>query len=246
MPRMHSETTTVTSEDLHAAYGAYKLRIAQNYIYVLAIFASLFSVLLIVFDLKNITDQTVRLAIAVVRYMYAVLLIFVGGWLTRLKSFRTYTYIVSALELASIAINLYVFVNYQAPNFLIQSMGLVATVLILYLVPNRKSFQLGLSIIASLSFYGCAFLSVTQATLNEILASVVYTLVAIALCSISSYHNEKNQLGEFISKTRLEQLSTTDFNEYRQPVSPRGGGRPLDELLPSPEAAALSRICGCG
>lgn len=208
---MHSETTTVTSEDLHAAYGAYKLRIAQNYIYVLAIFASLFSVLLIVFDLKNITDQTVRLAIAVVRYMYAVLLIFVGGWLTRLKSFRTYTYIVSALELTSIAINLYVFVNYQAPNFLIQSMGLVATVLILYLVPNRKSFQLGLSIIASLSFYGCAFLSVTQATLNEILASVVYTLVAIALCSISSYHNEKNQLGEFISKTRLEQLSTTDF-----------------------------------
>ena len=208
---MHSDTTTVASEDLHAAYGAYKLRIAQNYIYVLAIFASVFSVLLIVFDLKNISDQTARLIIAVVRYSYAVLLIFVGGLLTRVKSFRTYTYIVSALELMSICISLYVLDQYNSPNFLIQSMGLVATVLILFLVPNRKGFQLALSILAALCFYGLALLRVVPATTNEMLASVVYTLVAITLCTISSFHNEKNQLGEFISKTRLEQLSTTDF-----------------------------------
>ena len=211
MPRMHRETTTVASEDLHAAYGAYKLRIAQNYIYVLAIFASVFSVLLIVFDLKNISDQTARLVIAVVRYAYAVLLIFVGGWLTRLKSYRTYTYLVSALELCSIFISLYVLSNYQSPNFLIQSMGLVATILILFLVPNRKGLQLGLSLLAALSFYGLSLWCRVAATINEMLASVVYTLVAITLCTISSFHNEKNQLGEFISKTRLEQLSTTDF-----------------------------------
>ena len=208
---MHRETMTVASEDLHAAYGAYKLRIAQNYIYVLAIFASVFSVLLIVFDIRNIQDQSIRLVIAVIRYVYAVLLIFVGGWLTRIKSYKTYTIIVSALEILSLAICLYVFAYYGSPNFLIQSMGLIATILVIFLVPNKKEFQLALAILAALSFYGFAYFSGISTTTNETLASVVYSVVAISLCTISSFHNEKNQLGEFISKTRLEQLSTTDF-----------------------------------
>ncbi len=211
MPRLHAESKTVVGEDLHKAYGAYKLRIAQNYIYVLAIFASVFSVLLIIFDIRNIQDQTTRLTIAVIRYAYAVLLIFVGGWLTRIKSYKTYTIIVSVLEILSLAISLYVFAYYGSPNFLIQSMGLIASILVLFLVPNKKEFQLALAFLAALSFYGLTYCSEITATTNEILASVVYSLVVIALCTISSYHNEKNQLGEFISKTRLEQLSTTDF-----------------------------------
>ena len=211
LPRLHSETMTVAGEDLHTAYGAYKLRIAQNYVYVLAIFASVFSVLLIIFDIRSIQDQTVRLIIAMIRYLYAVLLIFVGGWLTRTKSFKTYTIVVSLLELVSICISLYVLAHYGTPSFLIQSMGLIASILVIFLVPNRKEYQLSLSIFAALSFYGFAYWIRIAASMNEILASVVYSLVAIALCTISSYHSEKNQLGEFISKTRLEQLSTTDF-----------------------------------
>jgi len=202
---------TVAGEDLHTSYGAYKLRIAQNYIYVLAIFASVFSVLLIIFDIRSIQDQTARLTIAVVRYTYAVLLIFVGGWLTRMKSFKTYTIVVSLLEIVSLAISLYVLAQYGTPHFLIQSMGLVATILIIFLVPNKKEYQLALAILAAVSFYGFTYQMQLPATMNELLASVVYSLVAIALCTISAFHNEKNQMGEFISKTRLEQLSTTDF-----------------------------------
>lgn len=208
---MHTETTIVANDDLHAAYGAYKLRIAQNYIYILAIIASVFSVLLIICDINNIDDQSSRIAIAVVRYSFAVLLIFVSGWLTRTKSFQAYAIVVSLLELVSMAISLYVLLQYKTPNFLIQSMGLIATILVIFLVPNRKEFQLALAVIAALSFYLLTYLFLERVTNNEFLASVVYTLVATILCSVSSFHNERSRLGEFISKTRLEQMSSTDF-----------------------------------
>lgn len=208
---MDSETTPAAGEDLHAAYGLYKLKIAQNYIYVLAIVVSVFSVLLIICDINHIANQSARLSIAVVRYSFSVLLIFVGGWLTRMKSFRVYALVVSLLELLSIATSLYVLTLYQQPNFLIQSMGLVATILVIFLVPNRKGYQLTLALLAMVSFYAFSFYFIEDLDSNEVLASVAYTAIAIVLCAASSFHNEKNQLGEFISKTRLEQMSTTDF-----------------------------------
>lgn len=212
MPRIYRETTIVTGENLHGAYDAYKLKIARNYIYVLAILASVFSVLSIICDINCIEDQSTRLVIAVVRYTYSVLLIFVSGWLTRLKSFETYSIVVSLLELLSLAISVYILSKYELSNFLIQSMGLIATILIIFLVPNRRGYQLALALIAAVSFYCYNLLTLLDMpTNNELLASVSYTLITIVLCTVSAFHNEKNQLGEFISKTRLEQMSTTDF-----------------------------------
>lgn len=208
---MQTETATVRSDDLHAMYGTYKLRTAQNHIYILAIIASVISVLLIVCDINLIDEQTPKLVVAVVRYSFAVLLIFVSGWLTRMKSFQTYAAVVSLLELCSIVISMYVLTQYQDPNFLIQSMGVIANVLIIYLVPNRKGYQLVLALIAALSFYALTYLYMKDVTLNEILASVVYTAIAVVLCSVSAFNSERNQLREFIAKNRLEQMSTTDF-----------------------------------
>ncbi|MCE5189840.1 MAG: GGDEF domain-containing protein [Eubacteriales bacterium] len=199
------------SEDLHTAYGAYKLRTAQNYIYILAIIASVFSVLLIICDLNFANNQSSRLVVALIRYAYAILLIFVSGWLTRIKSFSIYTIVVSLLELVSVAISLYVLTQYASPNFMIQSMGLVATVLVIYLVPNRMPYQLALSLVSALGFYAFTCFYISNVTMNEMLASVVYTLIAIILCTVSVYNSEKNQLREYIAKNRLEQMSSTDF-----------------------------------
>lgn len=211
MPRMKSETVSVRSDDLHAAYGTYKLRTAQNYIYILAIIASMLNVLLIICDINLVESQTSKLVIAIVRYSYAVLLIFVSGWLTRMTSFPAYAAVVSLLELCSVAMSMYVLTQYSAPNFLIQSMGVIATILVIYLVPNRKAYQLSLSLISALSFYFFTYFYIKNVTLNEVLASAIYTSIAIALCSVSAFNSERNQLREFIAKNRLEQMSTTDF-----------------------------------
>ena len=208
---MKAEVDSVQGEDLHAIYGAYKLRIAQNYIYILAIIASVLSLLLIICDINCVQNQTSRLIIATVRYGYSVLLILVSGWLTRISSYGVYSTVISIMELLSMVISLYVLAQYESPNFLIQSMGMIATILIVFLVPNRKSFQLALSIFAAFSFFVFTYQHIRNVPTNDLLASIVYAVVAITLCAVSSFINEKNQLREFIAKNRLEQMSTTDF-----------------------------------
>ena len=211
MPRVKAEEISVQSEDLHAIYSAYKLRTAQNYIYMLAIVVSVLNLLLIVYDINCIETQTARLITAAVRYVYSVLLILVSGWLTRTSDYREYAISVSIMELGFVVINLYVLSQYTTPNFLIHSMGTIATMLVVFLVPNRKDLQLTLAVVAAVSFYTYCFINLKVNSVSDITASVTYSVMAIIICTISNSISEKNRLREFVAKNRLEQMSTMDF-----------------------------------
>ena len=211
LPKMSNQQSAVKDQDLHANYGAYRLRNAQNYIHILVIITSVLNLLFIICDINFIDEQAPRLLTAVIRYSYSVLLIVIGGVLSRTKSYRLYTILISALEAIGAAISFYVLVQYDSPNFMIQSMGLMALLLIIFLVPNRKSCQIPLAVITLAGFYVLTYFRIPGITLNELAASVSYSLVVSVICAISSFHSEKNQLKEFITKTRLEQISTTDF-----------------------------------
>ncbi|MEA5047424.1 MAG: GGDEF domain-containing protein [Eubacteriales bacterium] len=208
---MNHQKPSVKDQDLHANYGAYRLRNAQNYIHILVIITSVLNLLFIICDINFIEEQTPRLLTAIIRYSYSVLLIVIGGVLSRTKSYRCYTILISALEAIGVAISFYVIVQYDSPNFMIQSMGLMALLLIIFLVPNRKSCQIPLAVVTLLGFYILTYTRIPGISLNELAASVSYSLVVSTICAISSFHSEKNQLKEFITKTRLEQISTTDF-----------------------------------
>lgn len=208
---MSERQSAVKGQDLHASYGAYRLRTAQNYIHILVIITSVLNLLFIICDINCVSSQTPRLIIAVARYGYSVLLIVVGGVLTRTKSYRVYTVLITLLEAIAVAISFYVLTQYDSPNFMIQSMGLIALLLIIFLVPNRKSCQLPLAAVTLLGFYVLTYFYIPGITWNELAASISYALVISVICAISSFHSEKNQLKEFIAKTRLEQISTTDF-----------------------------------
>ena len=208
---MKAEEISAQGEDLHANYSAYKLRTAQSYIYMLAIVVSVLNLLLIVFDISCIETQTVRLITAAVRYVYSALLILVGGGLTRTSDYREYVISVSIIELGFLAINLFVLSQYSTPNFLIHSMGIIAIILFIFLVPNRRDVQLSLAIVAAMSFYAYCFIKLKDNSISDIMISIAYSAMSIIICAISTSINDKNRLREFVAKNRLEQMSTTDF-----------------------------------
>jgi hypothetical protein len=76
----------------------YRLRTAQNYIHYLVIITSVLNFVIHYLRYQLRSSQTPRLIFAVARYGYSVLLIVVGGVLTRTKSYRVYTVLITLLK----------------------------------------------------------------------------------------------------------------------------------------------------
>jgi diguanylate cyclase (GGDEF)-like protein len=135
----------------------------------------------------------------------------VALFISKFKTFKQIAAVVSLSEAISLAIYLLVMPLYGNFNYLIQAMGIIAFVLIIFLIPNRTSYVIVLSVLGPISFFICAGATASVIDRNEFWASVVYILLAIILCAVFAANTQRHQYREYITKSKLEHLSSTDF-----------------------------------
>ncbi|NLI52784.1 MAG: GGDEF domain-containing protein [Clostridiales bacterium] len=211
MSNTRTKEAGVAQKQARTAYNASKLRAAQRNIHILAGIASVVNFLFLVCDLSYITGQKERIAVAIARYGFSILLVLMIRVLQRSGNFASFATIVTLLEAASILIYLVVFWLYDSPHFMIQSMGLIALILVIFIVPNRSGNMLILSISAAIAFFALSFFCVQERSMNEMLASAAYAALTIVLCSVTVFGNDRASYQDFVTKARLEQASSTDF-----------------------------------
>lgn len=192
-------------------FEATKLDAAQRNIHVLAGIASVTNFLLLLCDLFFIREQTQRLIIGVLRYCFSILLILMALRLQRIKTFSGFSAVVSILEALAILLFLSILQLYDSPNFMIQSMGILLTILIVFVVPNRWENMLALSIIASVAYFLYAYYRIPNLPPRELLAAVFYAVLMIVLCTVKTIGTDRSAQQEFAAKSRLEQASARDF-----------------------------------
>ena len=211
---MPIKQNTIPNDSLKQAKKAYYeavLRNAQRNIHVYIAVASVVTFMFLIFDLVQIQGQMARLTIAIIRYAFSIFLIIMTRALQNARSFAAFSAMISALEVASIVLYLYALWLYEAPNFMIQSMGLIWSILIFFVVPNRKRNMLALSVLGSAAYFIFSFFCYQTVSLNEFFAAMIYAVLTILICSITVFARERIAFQEFVTKAKLEQASSTDF-----------------------------------
>ena len=193
------------------AYINSALQAAQRRIHVYVAIASVVSFLFLVFDLVQIQGQTTRLTIAITRYAFSVLLIFMTRVLQNIHSYFSFSAIVTALEAASVGLNLYALTFYESPDFMMQSMGFVFSILVLFIIPNNKWNKLAVSIASSLAYFASSYFIYDQLPWIEIAPVILYTTMTILLCTFVVFSRDRSAFEEYTNAIRLEQASSTDF-----------------------------------
>jgi diguanylate cyclase (GGDEF)-like protein len=199
------------SEDKLTEYYNYRLFISRKYLGIVAFITAVFNLMLLVPDLTLIGDVSKRTIIIIVRSVFSFMLFGVFFLVNRIKTFRMFSIIISSCELISIVNFLLVFILYDSPDLLIQAMGMITIVIIVFTVPNRWTYMLVSSILGLLGFVICASLFIESGGLNEFAASATYISVAVILCSISAWNTEKHQRKEFFARVELKRICTTDY-----------------------------------
>lgn len=211
---MFNEKPKITAEvgrNTHIAYDDYKLQVSQEMIQILAAVIAAVNLILIVPDWAFITNLPTKISVASVRLLYSAGIVTIGIQSKRLHVFRSFALIVTACEAIELAIYFFVMTRYENFNFLIQAMGYISYILVIFLVPNRTRNTILLTVFGSVGFFITSYYFTRGTNANEFWASIVYVVLAIALCSVFAVSTERHQFREYIAKAKLEHLSSTDF-----------------------------------
>lgn len=204
-------TTAEERKQSRIQYEATKLSAAQRNIHIYAQIASIGNFVFLICDMMFIQEQGERLVVAITRYCFSILLILMVRTLQRVKTFSRFSAIVTCMEAASILLYLYVLWLYQSPDFMIQSMGMIITVLLISIVPNRNVNALILAITATIAYFAEYYFLIEHVPLNSLLVCVVYVALTIFICSMKTFGTERYEQREFSAKKTLQETSAKDY-----------------------------------
>jgi len=185
---------------LHASLPTYRI---------FAVFASVVNLLLLIPDLFNLSGHSVWLLI-VLRVVYSAVILSSIAWIVRFKSFFSRSIVVSLFEITALIIFLVVFRLYPKADFLIQMLGVMAIILVTFVVPNMWLLSLGVSVAAAAGFLLQAKSSIVGLTDSHFYAGIVYLAFEITVGAIYALSFMRYQYREFVAKTELERIYSTD------------------------------------
>lgn len=196
---------------MRSSYYDYKLKASKRYINVLVLITGFINLFLLIPDLTIVPSLGAKISIAIIRAAFFVMLTVIACNVKSINSFKLFSYIITFCEVMGTGILLFVLTQYDNPNFLIQVLGIMTLILIIFLVPNKLQCMLFAALTASAGFFICIYFFITPLNKMEYIASLTYVVIAIVLCAIYAYNTERHQFREFIAKRELERISTTDF-----------------------------------
>ncbi len=200
-----------TDRELEAVYFAQDIYGSRKYlkplVLVFGVLNSLFMIPDILFAVNSGSIYTIAIA-RVTTLTIAVLLFF---FIKRIGSPYTISAIISAGELLCFGTFLLVFWAYTEPDLLIQVLGLIINILVIFLIPNRWIYMLGISVTGAVCFFlSAAVKFAEEPDWKAFFAGVVYTALVIILSAYSSYRMNYYSRIHYMLNQELEKMSVSD------------------------------------
>jgi len=176
--------------------------------------------LFIIADFFLIADRHIFNMLLLNRALFLMFSIIFHFWLKDIKRLKYYYLNVTAYELIGTVFLLYVFNQYEAPNFLIQSFNIIILLLVVFIIPNRWSHKVAVSLIISISFFFTYITVDSPVNARELAASIVNTAIVIILSAVSSLRANRYKRIQYVNNKELTRLSSRDsltgiYNRYR-------------------------------
>lgn len=185
----------------------------RRFVTVITVFSGVMQLLLMIPDYLFISDQAAKTTILVLRAAVCLLsFLFAWVWLRiKIRTYAMYCRLMTGLEVLIVLLFLYVFYRYDPPEFIIQSMGLMIIIMVVFIIPNRFSIRLALSV-GSFAAYQLLVRLILRDRLpiNTYLAGTSYLLIVLVICIIFSRILDRHQFLEYKAKDQLVHLNMID------------------------------------
>ena len=129
----------------------------------------------------------------------------------KIRTYAAFSAAVTTLEAIGVLLFLAVLWFYEEPNFMIHTMGMLLSVLMIFIVPNRSVNMLTLSLISTTAFLLFFYYIKANVDISEFIAAIAYFVLMIVLCAIRAFSSESYAQAQYVSHARMELATTRDF-----------------------------------
>ena len=183
---------------------------AIRYIKPMVLMLGVLYTLFLIPDYFLISNKSTFISIAASRILFTLLIIELFIRIKDIKDFRLLSYWITAYEIISVLMFIFILYQYESPNYLIQAFGVMVIIIAVFMVPNRWLNMLVISLLVSISFISMSAYYLKNIKVSEFLAGVVYLGIVIILCSIIAFRNNYYKRIQYINSKELVRISTTD------------------------------------
>ena len=166
--------------------------------------------LFIIPDYFLIRSLKILLIIFFIRSVCLLLILAFCFSIEKIKGDGSYAGWLTALEIVVTSAFLTIYYFYESPDFLIQTMGIIVILIGIYLAPNKWICTQIAAITVSFIFIIMSSLFMSGIELSEFSAGIVYLIIVMALCSISSFRTNYIKRDQYINSRELLRVSHTD------------------------------------
>lgn len=190
-------------------FGQYMGR-AMRYLRPLVIFLGILNTLFVIPDFFLVSNRKMFAVIAAARLVYAGLTGIFAFRIKQMEKNKSLAMRVTLMETGAVILFLFVFYQYQTPDYLIQAMGVIVILIALFMVPNRWVNAAGASAILGITFPLVSAIYIKDLKASVFWAGFVYILIIVILLSIVSFRNNISERVQYLNQQELIRLSTTD------------------------------------
>lgn len=199
-----------TDKELEKEFFHQDMQKAIRYIKPIVLILGILNTLFLIPDYFLIHSTNTFKIIAASRLAFIISVIVLFLRTGHMKNFKVLAYWVTAYEATGISIFLFVFYQYESPDFLIQAFGVMVILLAVFMVPNRWTNMILVSLFVDTGFVILSLYSLKDIKASQFSAGVVYIIIVTFLCCIFSFRTHYYKRIHYINSKELLRLSTTD------------------------------------
>lgn len=200
----------LSDPDLEREFFRHYIENSMKFLRPMVLFLGVFNMLFIIPDYYLVQNERI-LFILGARAVFLLLVVFLYLGLGRIKDYKKLAFVITFYEILAILTFLYIFNQYESPNFLIQAFGVMVIIICVFMIPNRWINMVFASVLVSVGFVGMSTYYSVNIPIPEFSAGIVYIVIVIFLCSIGGFRNQYFRRIEFVYAREMLRLSTTDY-----------------------------------
>lgn len=143
-----------------------------------------------------------------ISFLFLVLEFFIR--VKRIKDAYRITIMITFYEILASIMFFIVFFNYENPDFIIQSFGLIILIIAVFMIPNRFINMIVVSISISIIFFILSLMYIKNISKLYLSSAIVYTFIVIILSSITSFRSNYLKRVKYLSDKKLLELLNKD------------------------------------
>jgi len=186
------------------------MRKAATNIKIIMLILGILNTVFIIPDYLLVSNKNSFILIAVGRMLFLALVVLLFYRIKYMKKFKMLVYWITAYELFYVILFIFVFFQYEKPDYLIQAFGVMVIIIGIFMVINRLINMIAISVVTIATFNIMTLYYIEELKFSEFYAGLVYLIIVLILCIIIAFKDNYYKRINYINNKKLIKISNMD------------------------------------